>query len=112
MQETWCIGLSLIWFRLFEFQTTLTMSSKGRANNSRIYVLSRINFDRVIHYYFIIFSSHDTSFKIWNKETYEELSSLGGHTGSISSVVLISEDRAATGSQDCSIKIWDVKKGK
>eukprot|EP00795_Rhopilema_esculentum_P007187 gene7187-12857_t len=59
----------------------------------------------------IISGGHDTSFKIWNKETYEELSSLGGHTGSISSVVLISEDRAATGSQDCSIKTWDVKKG-
>ena len=57
-------------------------------------------------------SSHDTSLKIWSANTYEELFSLGGHTGGISAALLISEDKAVTGSQDCSVMFWDVKSGK
>ena len=54
---------------------------------------------------------HDTSLKVWNASNYEEVFSLGGHTGSISAVLLISEEKAVTGSQDCSVRIWDVKSG-
>ena len=56
-------------------------------------------------------SRHDTSLKIWNANTYEEIFSLGGHTGRISAILLISENKAVTGSQDCSIRFWEVKRG-
>ena len=58
-----------------------------------------------------IFPRHDTSLKIWNANNYEEIFSLGGHTGRISVLLLISANKVVTGSQDCSIIFWDVKAG-
>eukprot|EP00794_Sanderia_malayensis_P015080 gene15080-16636_t len=59
----------------------------------------------------MISGGHDTCLKVWNSKSCEELFSLGGHTGSISCVSLISEKRAVTGSHDCSVRIWDIENG-
>ena len=56
-------------------------------------------------------SRHDTSLKIWDANTYEEIFSLGGHTGRISAILLTSRSKAVTGSQDCSIRFWNTKTG-
>ncbi|KAG1678846.1 WD repeat-containing protein pop2 [Nymphon striatum] len=76
---------------------------------------------------YIISSSRDTTVKIWNTADGEEINNLRGHTGAVSSVILLSaEDSkhylselpippeekthrlAITGSTDCSVRVWSI----
>lgn len=46
----------------------------------------------LLHFYierYRFFSSRDTMLKLWNADTGKEVKSLGGHTGSITSVFLL-----------------------
>ena len=43
----------------------------------------------VVHFIICHYFSRDTTVKLWDEETLEELKSLGGHTGSVTDVVLL-----------------------
>ncbi|CAB3991914.1 F-box WD repeat-containing 7-like isoform X2 [Paramuricea clavata] len=70
----------------------------------------------------LISGSRDTMLKVWDTDTGEEVRSMGGHTGGITSVLLVKKDNqgeqsnegyiGVTGSHDCSIRIWSLADGK
>ena len=51
----------------------------------KLFVRILLHFDNVAGF----FSSRDTMLKLWNADTGKEVKSLGGHTGSITSVFLL-----------------------
>ncbi|XP_033641814.1 mitochondrial division protein 1-like [Asterias rubens] len=76
----------------------------------------------------LLTGSRDTMVKYWDLNTGTELRSLGGHSGTVTSVILLSSDESAelvsdydlsvendriaiTGSKDCTIKIWSLETG-
>ncbi|XP_041377384.1 F-box/WD repeat-containing protein 7-like [Gigantopelta aegis] len=75
----------------------------------------------------LISASRDTTVKVWNLEEGRELRSLGGHTGSVTCVTLMTVAASSayaeaknmsapgrlviSGSVDCSYKIWNIKSG-
>lgn len=56
-------------------------------------------------------ASRDTTVKVWSVETGSLLLSLRGHTGPVTGVRLLAEDRAISAGQDCNLKIWDLLTG-
>lgn len=56
--------------------------------------------------------SHDTTIKVWDTETGEQLQRLKGHTGIVHSVKLISGGRElASVSYDGTVRFWDTQTG-
>jgi WD40 repeat protein len=51
-------------------------------------------------------SGGKTFAKVWDKNTYKEITTLKGHNGSVTSVA-IADDIIITGSSDKTVKIWD-----
>ncbi|XP_074625299.1 uncharacterized protein LOC141883651 [Acropora palmata] len=72
----------------------------------------------------LVSGGRDTMLKFWNADTGREIKSMGGHSGTITSVLLVPKENNAsssgfqteqysvlTGSKDCSMKIWSLAKG-
>ncbi|KAK7093335.1 hypothetical protein V1264_007110 [Littorina saxatilis] len=77
----------------------------------------------------LVTASRDTTVKVWDLEKREETGSLGGHTETVTSVLIISPEETAaltgeggdeggkdsyivSGSTDCTLKVWSLKTGK
>ena len=51
---------------------------------------------------FDLFRSRDTMLKLWDADTGREMRSMGGHTGTITSVLLVpNKDMLSSGMIDC-----------
>ncbi|XP_020630530.1 probable E3 ubiquitin ligase complex SCF subunit sconB [Orbicella faveolata] len=75
----------------------------------------------------LVSGSRDTMLKLWDADTGREMRSMGGHTGTITSVFLLPKKGMSscevpssfrtdqysvlTGSKDCSMKIWSLSSG-
>ncbi|XP_064642282.1 F-box/WD repeat-containing protein 11-like isoform X2 [Lineus longissimus] len=75
----------------------------------------------------LVSGGRDTMVKVWDMDICAELKSFGGHTGTVTAVLLLSEEETKTfadtyelvdkdriiisGSLDCSIKLWSLKTG-
>ncbi|KAK3587313.1 hypothetical protein CHS0354_011297 [Potamilus streckersoni] len=76
----------------------------------------------------LVTASRDTTVKIWDLRTLTEIQNLGGHTDSVTDVVILDKEQSATvasklqwtdafnhlvfsGSMDCSFKLWSAKTG-
>ncbi|XP_038074816.1 WD repeat-containing protein wdr-5.2-like [Patiria miniata] len=75
----------------------------------------------------LLTGSRDTMVKYWDLDKGTELRSLGGHSGTVTSVILLSTEEstqlasqfdvpandriAVTGSKDCHIKVWSLETG-
>ncbi|KAK3853554.1 hypothetical protein Pcinc_039913 [Petrolisthes cinctipes] len=58
----------------------------------------------------VVTSSKDTTFRLWDfRETIHSVSVFQGHTESVTSVSFTREDKVVSGSDDRSVKVWDVK---
>jgi len=58
---------------------------------------------------YIISGSYDSTIKIWDFSTFELVKTLEGHTNSVNSVVISSDNKyIISGSYDHTIKIWDL----
>jgi WD40 repeat protein len=56
--------------------------------------------------------SSDTTLKVWDLESGQELRTLSGHAGGVSAVALTADGkRAVSGSVDRTLKVWDVESG-
>eukprot|EP00057_Strongylocentrotus_purpuratus_P031747 XP_785533.3 PREDICTED: probable E3 ubiquitin ligase complex SCF subunit sconB [Strongylocentrotus purpuratus] len=78
----------------------------------------------------ILSGSRDTTVKSWNSRTGEEMCSLGGHSGAVTSVYLLTTEEnqalashydfepskacrlALSSSRDCSVRLWDLDSSK
>ncbi|XP_071109247.1 WD repeat-containing protein 5-like isoform X2 [Haliotis cracherodii] len=83
--------------------------------------------DLVVDGRILVTASRDTTLKVWDLEEGRQLRNLGGHTGSVTTVFLLSEQASQksgylagkpphhrlviSGSTDCSFKIWDIATG-
>ena len=56
----------------------------------------------------LISSSCDNTIKIWNYQTRECLKSIEVHTGSVESILIVSNNRFISASADKTIKVWDL----
>ncbi|XP_061424038.1 probable serine/threonine-protein kinase PkwA isoform X2 [Lethenteron reissneri] len=79
------------------------------------------------HGSYIVSGSRDTTVKLWHAATGTEEANLGGHTGSVTCVAIApaatataigkaldcadDEDFLASGSSDCTVKIWSLRTG-
>ncbi|XP_044263614.1 WD repeat-containing protein 37 isoform X2 [Tribolium madens] len=55
-------------------------------------------------------SSRDATFRLWDfRESLHSVSVFQGHTESVTSAVFTREDKVVSGSDDRSVKIWDLK---
>ncbi|KAL3861933.1 hypothetical protein ACJMK2_007944 [Sinanodonta woodiana] len=76
----------------------------------------------------LVTASRDTTVKVWDLSTLTEIQNLGGHTNSVTDVVILDKEQSATvasklqwtdafnyivvsGSMDCSFKLWSAKTG-
>ncbi|XP_050693096.1 WD repeat-containing protein 37-like [Eriocheir sinensis] len=58
----------------------------------------------------VVTSSKDTTFRLWDfREPIHSVSVFQGHTESVTSVSFTREDKVVSGSDDRSVKVWDVK---
>ncbi|KAK8403839.1 hypothetical protein O3P69_000132 [Scylla paramamosain] len=58
----------------------------------------------------VVTASKDTTFRLWDfRETIHSVSVFQGHTESVTSVCFTREDKVVSGSDDRSVKVWDVK---
>ena len=99
--------------------STLTTNSKKLAKNTwTVSQLdghnSRVNsvcfFEKASKKY-IATGSSDTTVRLWSLDSLTEIHSLGGHTESVTSVVMSSPSSLASASEDCSIRFWAVPGG-
>ncbi|XP_074655540.1 uncharacterized protein LOC141909080 isoform X2 [Tubulanus polymorphus] len=76
----------------------------------------------------LVSGSRDTTIKVWDMEIGAEIKSLGGHSGTVSAVIILPNDHTdkfvkeyeieasdricISGSSDCSIKIWSLNTGR
>ncbi|XP_076472406.1 uncharacterized protein LOC143301874 [Babylonia areolata] len=75
----------------------------------------------------LVSASRDTTVKVWDLESGEETCSFGGHTETVTSVLILSAEESAllkeedttegdsciiSGSTDCTFKVWSLKSGK
>ncbi|XP_046562373.1 LOW QUALITY PROTEIN: uncharacterized protein LOC124271321 [Haliotis rubra] len=83
--------------------------------------------DLVVDGRILVTASRDTTLKVWDLEEGRQLRNLGGHTGSVTTVFLLSEQASQksgylagkpphhrlviSGSTDCSFKIWNIATG-
>ncbi|KAF5303606.1 hypothetical protein FQA39_LY09853 [Lamprigera yunnana] len=55
-------------------------------------------------------SSRDTTFRLWDfRETVQSVSVFQGHSESVTSAVFTQEDKVVSGSDDRSVKVWDLR---
>ncbi|CAG9821553.1 unnamed protein product [Phaedon cochleariae] len=55
-------------------------------------------------------SSRDTTFRLWDfRETVHSVSVFQGHAESVTSAVFTREDKVVSGSDDRSVKVWDLR---
>ncbi|XP_066977066.1 WD repeat-containing protein 37 isoform X2 [Macrobrachium rosenbergii] len=58
----------------------------------------------------VVTASKDTTFRLWDfREPIHSVSVFQGHTESVTSVSFTREDKVVSGSDDRSVKVWDVK---
>ncbi|XP_045612520.1 WD repeat-containing protein 37 [Procambarus clarkii] len=58
----------------------------------------------------VVTASKDTTFRLWDfREPIHSVSVFQGHTESVTSVCFTREDKVVSGSDDRSVKVWDVK---
>ena len=66
---------------------------------------------------FLFLSRRDTSLKLWDSSTLEELQSYGGHESTITKVMFLKDrehntiPEVLTASTDCSVRLWDMDEG-
>ncbi len=59
----------------------------------------------------VVSGGNDTTLKVWDLEAGRELRSLTGHHGSVRTVAITPDGRAAlSGSQDGTLKLWDLSR--
>lgn len=58
----------------------------------------------------VVTASRDTTFRLWDfREPIHSVSVFQGHTESVTSAVFTREDKVVSGSDDRSVKVWDVR---
>lgn len=58
----------------------------------------------------VVTASRDTTFRLWDfREPIHSVSVFQGHTESVTSAVFTREDKVISGSDDRSVKVWDVR---
>jgi WD40 repeat protein len=58
-------------------------------------------------------ASHDSTARIWDAESGNQVAVLNGHTSGVSSAVFSSDGkRVVTASEDKTARIWDAESGK
>lgn len=58
----------------------------------------------------VVTASKDTTFRLWDfRDPIHSVSVFQGHTESVTSVCFTREDKVVSGSDDRSVKVWDVK---
>ncbi|OCT69796.1 F-box/WD repeat-containing protein pof1 isoform X2 [Xenopus laevis] len=110
---------------------TLPVKDSFPLQNSRFHVRSLKGHNdlvtcALIHGTSIVSGSCDTSVRVWDMSSGSELKTLCGHTGGVTCLTLISDVGAAaldssssvpnetflaSGSSDCSIKVWSLNEG-
>lgn len=71
-----------------------------------------------MYHHLVVSGGRDTSLKLWDESSKEELLSLGGHEGTISCVRFLTDQAfenrppVITASSDCSLRIWNIDEGK
>ena len=88
---------------------------KWTPNNTLGFMFHHLWFNLIFCNFFI--SRRDTSLKLWDSLTLEELQSYGGHESTITKVMFLKDrehqniPQVLTASTDCSIRLWDMDEG-